>query len=794
MKISYEWLNDYIDLSDISPDKTAEQLTMKSAEVDKTELIGQHFEKVITAKVENVVPHPDSERLKLATVFDGKNRQTVVCGAPNVAVGQVVPFAPVGTVLPGDFEIKPAKIRGVESCGMICAEDELGLGTDHEGIMVLDSSLQAGIPLTELFGRSDFVIEIENKTINHRPDMWGHYGVARELRAIFKKPWKKQLVNKSVHVDKVEEKFQIVISTDKCLHYTGVKMSGIKIGPTPEWMKRRLNNIGVRSINNVVDISNYVMFETGHPVHIFDRRDISGDTIIIREADENEPFITLDNETRLLNKNDAVIADKTKSLAIAGVMGGQNSEVKDDTTEIFIEAALFLPSSVRRTANRLDLRTDSASRFEKGLWVENAHIASQRVVELVKEIIPEAVVSSQFHSADNSLNYGFKGDIEIPVDKIYSLTGIVKEKLTDEVIIDMLSHLDFQAVITGGVLKVTVPEHRRSKDVSIAEDIIEEIGRIYGYNLIDPVSPLFKMERGLVNEELVKTDRIKDLLVKSFGAAEVMNYPFCGRIDLKTLPFPEEKLIETVDERENPFLRYSMFPAMMKNVYDNLKNFKEFALFEVGKVFTDQTEKKRVAVILTGESVDFNKMKEIAVSIIREMKTPPVRFERIKDAFLMGDKILHPNRSAVMMCGKEKLMVFGMVHPERSENFEISIPVGYLETECEALFGLPEKNTRFSKLMKYPSTGFDITVIVPERTEVGTLLDIIKRSVDKKIFVESRIIDFFSGDPIPAGFNSISFRIVLNGTDRTLTSEEMKDVQQQLFKDVREKGFRISGD
>jgi phenylalanyl-tRNA synthetase beta chain len=794
MKLSLNWLKDYIELDDISAEEISKQLTMKSAEVEAAHWTGAHFEKVIIAKVENVVPHPDSDRLKLATVFDGSGRQTVVCGAPNVATGQTVAFAPLGTVLPGNFEIKPAKIRGVESCGMICAEDELGLGTNHDGIMVLDGSLTAGTPVSTIFGEKDYIIEIENKTINHRPDLWGHFGIARELKAIFKRPWKKELKYTVIKSDRVEEKFEIEINTARCLHYLGLKMGGLKVAPSPEWMKKRLENIGVRPINNIVYIANFVMYETGHPMHTFDRRDIAGNKIVIRDAGEGEKFVTLDGLERTLKAEDAVIADTARGLAIAGVMGGLNSEVKDDTTEIFIESALFHPSSVRKTSTRLDLRTDSSSRFEKALWVENCYLAMQRFVELTKELIPGAAVLSDLAVADNSANYGFKGHITLTTAKIRSFLGITEEKLPDSEIVSMLSFLDFKLETKGGTLVVEIPEHRRSKDVSRAEDIIEEIGRLYGYNNIEPVSPLFNMDRAPVNIDLEKGNAVRNIFVNCFGASEVVNYSFSGPAELEKVPFNKEKLIETVAEKEAPFLRYSLAPAMLSNVFENLKNFKDLSLFEFSRIFTADGEKKRMGFIATGEKATFDLLKSIVLSISKELRTPQLRFDRIKDGFMLGDVILHPGRSAVVAFAKTELGIMGEVHPALLKKYDISVPVYYIELDREALFSLPERSVKFTPLLKFPSTGFDVTVIVPQKLEIEELFKIIKKSVDPKIFVESKLVSHFAGAPIPEGFQSISFRIILNAKERTLTGDEMKNTQQKLFNDFRKAGYKISGD
>ncbi|HDT11969.1 MAG TPA: hypothetical protein ENN58_04450, partial [bacterium] len=311
---------------------------------------------------------------------------------------------------------------------------------------------------------------------------------------------------------------------------------------------------------------------------------------------------------------------------------------------------------------------------------------------------------------------------------------------------------------------------------------------------IEPVSPLFTMDRAPVNKSVEKSDKIKTLMVNGFGANEVMNYPFVKKEDIGNIPFDQKRIIETVDEKEAPFLRYSMINGLMKNLFENLKNYKDFTLFEFGRVYFDNAEKKRFAVISTGKSSEFLKMKKIAVSISKELKTPPIRFNRIKEDFMSADTILHPGRSAVVSAVKYDLGILGELHPVLLKKYGIDVPATYMELDVEQLYDLPERALKFTSLFKFPSTSFDVTVIVPDKTEADQLLKIIKKSVDSKLLVETMIVDHFKGSPIPEGHLSISFRIVLNGKERTLTADEMRSVQQKLFNDFRKEGYKISGD
>ncbi len=794
MYISLNWLKDYVDIN-VSPLEVEKQLTMRSAEVESVKSVNEHLKTVKTAKIEKVLAHPNSEKLHLVEIFDGNNRETIVCGAGNIAEGQIVPYAPLGAVLPGDFEIKPAKIRGVESKGMLCSEKELGLGEDHEGIMQFDKNLEPGTLLKDVFAEPDFVLEIENKTINNRPDLWGHYGIARELHAILDAPWKKKLEIKKIEPKVEEENFEIDLKSDKALFYLGLKISGIKIEESPKWLKTRLETVGVRSINNIVDITNYVMLETAHPMHAFDRRDISGNKIVVRDANDGEKFTTLDEIERTLTSEDVVIADEQKAVAIGGVMGGLNSEVKDDTTEIFVESALFSPSSIRRTANRLDLRTDSAVRFEKALWPENAMLAMSRFVELVLEIVPSAFISSKLAVADNSQDYGFKETIAISPEKIRTIIGVSKEKLSNNDILAILSKLEFEIDDNDEEWIIKVPAHRRSKDVSIASDIIEEVGRIYGYNSIEPVAPYFPMDSAPINKNLKKEHQLRDLLVKSFQSFEVLNYIFMSDDDVEKLNLNKEILVKTVENREASWLRNTMLPEMMRKVHFNLKNFKEFTLFEIGRVFEKQKEQKRLSIVMTGKENLFEEMKIVVETIAKELKIPMFVIERVKEhEIMLGDTILHPFRGAVLKTLNKKSAVFGEVHPEILKKYNIKTKVAYAEFDLDLLFSLPQKGTKYKPIPKYPSTLFEFTLVVEEKKEVRDIFAIITKSVKKQWLTDYSVISRYKGEPIPEGFQSLSFRVVLNAGDRTLTNEEMKSVQDKLIDDLRKKGLKLKGD
>ncbi len=796
MKISLNWIHDFIDISAYPPESIAREITMKSAEIENSYPIGRHFEQVKAAKIVDIQPHPKADKLQLATVFDGEKEVTVVCGAPNIQTGQIVPFAPLGTVLPGNFEIKPVKIRGIESTGMLCAEDELGLGEDHQGILLLDQTVTPGTPLTKLFGKGDYILEVENKTINHRPDMWGHIGFAREIRAIFKLPWKHKPIVKDIVPDTQQETVVISAVSDNVLYYGALRMSNITVAESPDWLKQRLSAVGLRPINNIVDITNYVMMETGHPMHAFDFDTIEGNTIIIRDSTDGEPFISLDGRKHTLSGGDVVIADNKNILALGGVMGGENSQVTEDTTELLIESALFKPAAVRKTASKYDLRTDSSSRFEKALWVENAQLAMSRFVQLVKEIVPKARITSAFTEEDKSLGYGFNGTIAITPDYIRSLLGISFEELSNTEMKAILELLDFTVSGTDEAWEIAIPPHRRSKDISIKQDIVEEVGRMFGFNNIKPRSPLFPNIPPRPNRYREVIVRMNNLMALTFGGYQVVNYLFVSEKDLAFSGRPPEgEPVRTAEEREQPWLRTTLIIGLLNNVKRNAKQYDDFTLFEVGSVFSTTGEWRRYGIVKYTNHNPYPELKRMVTAILQQIGVPQFSFEPVKDTKIMNAGVLlHPGRGAVVKALGKQVAVCGEIHPEKVAQRGIKGSVGYVEFDIETLLNLPKKSLKFKELNKFPSTSFDVTVIMERGAYIEDVLSLITKNVPKNIRESVEIIDRFEGGDLPEGSAAVSVRISLNGQTRTLSGDEMKTTQDRVRKALKKNGYTLRGE
>lgn len=795
MLLSLSWIREYVDLDGITPEEIVKRLALSTAEIESARWVGRHFEQVRAARIEKIEKHPNAEKIRLATIFDGKERATVVCGAPNIEEGQVVPYAPLGTVLPGDFEIKPAKIRGVESCGMLCSAKELGLGEDHSGILQLDRKMALGTPLSKLYGPAEFIIEIENKTVNHRPDLWGHYGYARELRTIFNRPWKKKLDFAGITPEKKEETLAIEFTTDKALHYIGVKMSGVKVGPSPRWLVERLAAVGSRSINNIVDITNFVMLETGHPLHAFDRKNIAGSTIIVRNAKTGEKFTTLDGIERTLIDRDIVIADKEKAVALGGVMGGLHSEVESDTTDIIIESALFDPATIRRTANRLDLRTDAAQRFEKAMWVENSWLAVQRCIELIKELVPGARVTSEAAHRDASGKYGFNGSISTSGDRIRAMLGVRRDDLSDARIEGILMLLDFEVRREGDRLIVPVPPHRRSKDISLEADIVEEVGRIHGYDNIMPRAPLFPMTPPPRNGLLDREERLREVLVRQFGACEIMTYSFLSDTEHAAFPLPDNEAVRVMSLKETPWLRHTLVPGMLKALAVNHRQFERFTLFEFGRVFRRGGENRRLAVIVRDDRDIFRAAKRIVEAFMAELKVPTFQFERAKKESVPfhEDVSLHPGRGALVRAMGKIVAMCGEVHPALLEQWDVRGRAGIIEFDIDLLGALPAKSEKYKPIPRFPATFFELTVLAPERTESAAVGAVAYKTIDRKIFSGCEVVSSYKGAGVPEGQVSLSLRVTLAASDRTLTGDEMKQAQEALISAFAKQGWPLKG-
>jgi phenylalanyl-tRNA synthetase beta chain len=795
MWLSLNILNKLVDLNGISPEEISEKLTMSTAETEGIEYSNSFFDTIVAAKLVSVDKHPDSDHLTVVKADTGKEVYDVVCGATNHKEGDIVPLALVGTKLSEDFEIKKSKIRGVNSNGMLCSAKELGLSDDHSGIMILDPSTQIGKPLSEIIPEwVDTLIEIDNKSITHRPDLWGHYGFARELAALFKRELKDPVDMELVKTFPKESDLSVTIECpENAFRYAGLIVKNIKIGESPDWLKSAVTSIGMRPVNNIVDITNYVMAEIGEPMHAFSRDKLEGNQIKVRMAQSGETLMTLDGQERNLTTEDIVIADSTRPIAIAGVMGGGNSEIDETTEEIVLEAATFDSVHVRKTAHRFNLRTDAAMRFEKSLDPELCDRAIVRCYQLIKEIIPAAEAVSPI--IDAYPNRHTKLHIEISTNYIRERLG---EAVTDKRIIEILEGLEYDVTAKNDLLSIDVPTYRATKDVEIEADIVEEIGRVYGYDNITPSAPLVPCETPEHNYLRELERKIKLILSRDVSMIEVYNYSFTGEHALQKAGVEGESQLRLKNPLsvEHDRLRNDLVPGLLENTYTNAKHSRSAAFYELGRTYhkknrndNDLAKEEYIAagVFYTNDSnqTPFYDAKHAVTLLLEKLKIKNYIFT----VPVQSEEYVHPRRSLTLLIeGNDAGRIFE-VNPIIQNRFDIEGRTAVFDIHVNALLSAQKKPLSFEGIRKYPDVHFEVSVISPVQTYSTVLEKIIQNSSENVVDVD--VISVYTGEPVPEGFKSISYKITFNGMDHTLSTDETVNLQNSVVKNITSNGFEL---
>ncbi|MBN1325656.1 phenylalanine--tRNA ligase subunit beta [Candidatus Falkowbacteria bacterium] len=794
MYISRNWLKDFVKIPDsLSSKELGLKLTMATAEVEGFVDQTESLKGVVVGQILEVKKHPNADKLKLAVVDIGKARLNIVCGAPNIEVGQKVPVATVGASLPNGMKIVKVKVRGEESSGMLCAQDELKLGSDHSGILILDKNLKVGEPLAKALGLDDVIYEIDNKSLTHRPDLWSQYGFAREVAAIFGKElkdWKFNLPKMPV------EKLDIKIEDYKlCPRYEGVVIEGIEIAPSPDWMQKRITAVGMRPINNIVDITNYVMWELGQPLHAFDYDKLDGHRIIVRTAKANETIKTLDDENRKLETSILVIADAKKPVAIAGVMGGANTEIDNKTKKIIIESANFDHVSIRRTEAKLSLRSEASIRFEKSLDPNLTDLAIRRAVELILQICPKAKLASRIEDVKKfKLN---QGPIKVSFEFLNKRIG---EVIAPNKIIDILESLGFEVKKQKDGLLILVPTWRATKDISIPEDIIEEVARIYGYDNLAVAMPLVSMDRPELNKERYLERKIKTILSLGLAASEVYNYSFVGEDQVKKLGLKAEDhvKISNPQSKEWNLMRRSLIPNLLDNARLNARFFDDFSLFEVGLTYLPEfkgarisnkeakflpLQDKWISGVVTEKKND--KPFYIAKNIISSLLTR-LHFEYKLNNTKNVLSFVKKNRAVDVIIGGKNIGYISELADDLYEKLGLKVKVAIFELNLTKLTELYTDEIIYKPIPKFPGIDLDISMIIPKAI-LWEQVDKVVREVEKDLIREVNFFDVYEGAGIPEGNKSIAFKIIYRSDDKTLTMEEVQVIHQKVLKTLEQK-------
>lgn len=797
MKISLQWLNQYVDLSEIESKDIAQKLTLHTAEVEGIKPLGSSFENMVVGKILEIKKHPDADKLTVCTITDGQKNYQVVCGASNIYVNMLAPFAKIGAKVRWHGEGEPvtlqaATIRGIQSEGMLCAGEEIGLQESNNGIVdLIEKKVSPGTPLAKIFGQNDVIFEIDNKSLTHRPDLWGHYGIARELAAIYKKRLKSLKIKKSFQKEEsLPYEVSIHIASNQCPRYSGRVIKNIKVGPSPSWLKNRIESVGYQSVNNIVDATNYVMAEMGQPLHAFDMEEIAlingKKEVMIRNASDHESFEALDGKTYILSKEMLVIADQKKILALAGVIGGQHSKITDATTTIFLESANFEPYSTRKTGQKLGLRTEAVQRFEKNLDPTLTEIALHRVMNVLQKLCPKAKIATEFMD----VNHWTPKTIQIPLN-LKRLHSKIGKEIPKKTVTDILKSLEFTIKSQKQTLEVTVPSHRATKDILIEDDLMEEVARMYGYENIEPTLPLLPVKVPRDNPERRFKHKARKILAYGLGFTEVYNYSFYSEKDYKKCLLDEKNHIKIHNflSEEQTHLRTSLLPNIIKNVKDNLKFRNECKLYEIGRIYRENgaympDEKKIIMGCIVGKGEMFYEALGAAEAFLKHFLTYKTHEREAPD-------YAHPSKYVEIHGGVEKIGAAWSVNPTILKNHDIEKNIGIFEIDLGLLTKLNQSSKiKYQPLPKFPETFFDVSVVVPERTKIQEIKQTIQGS---KFITNIELFDIFAGPPIEKGKKALAFKVTLRSNERTLTDEEMAEVQKQIFQKLIEKRGEIRG-
>ena len=788
MLVPLKWLRDYVDI-DIDTQEFADMMTMTGSKVEKVDFFGKETNGVEVCKILEIEQHPDADRLKVTKVevANGEILQ-IVTNATNIKVGDYVPVARIGAVLPGDFKIKKGKLRGVLSEGMFCGAEELTIPSafveDHkkDGIYILDhqDSFELGMDVRDVLGINDALIEFE--ITSNRPDCRSIIGIAREAAVTLGKELKYPEIK--VQACDEEMSFEIDIQTDLCKRYCGRVVKDVKVGPSPYWMQRKLIEAGMRPISNIVDITNYVMLELGQPLHAFDLDDIKYNKMTVKMAEEGEKFTTLDGVERTLTSDMLVIGNQDKTLDLAGIMGGENSEIKDTTTYIFIEGASFAKENIRATSKKLGLRTEASSRFEKGIDINLAEEAVNRACQLIEELGCGTVLNGMLDY------YPQKEEVQKVTVNPVRINKLLGVNVPMDQFINILESLEFKCnLVSSEVLELEVPTFRL--DITEDADILEEIARIYGYDNIPSASLEGNATAGVKTDKQKFIDNVKSNSI-ACGLNEILTYSFVSPrgVDKINLPANDEKrnfvkIMNPLGE-ETSVMRTTLIPNMLDVISTNISHkVEEVSAFECGNTFIPQEglpiETKKYCVGMYGKEVDFFVLKGVIESVLNNvgLKGYEIEPETTNLTF-------HPGRCAKIVYNNIYIGTFGELHPDVIENYNLGQRVYVAEINIDTVFENLNLTKSYNPLPKYPSTSRDIALIVKDEVFVKQIEDIIKANGED--LVESyKLFDVYKGAQIEEGHKSIAYSITYRSKDKTLTDEDVAKVHEKILSELSEK-------
>ena len=796
MKAPISWLQDFVKI-DIPAEALADKLVHSGFEVEEIIREADAIKNVVTGRVLAMERHPNSDHLWICQINVKTATLQIVTGAQNVQVGDIVPVALDGAVLPDGKRIFNGELRGVKSLGMLCSGSELGLtdadyeGADVDGILILKPDTKVGVDINEILGRTDVILDV-SVTAN-RPDCNSIWGIAREVGAVLHKTVKAPVTSYTATPERIFNLLDVqVADADLCPRYMAKAVKNIKICESPKIIKDRLRAVGIKPINNIVDITNYILIELGQPMHAFDYEKIAGHRIVVRRAEEGETITTLDNTTHNLDNDVLVIADAEKPLAVAGIMGGLNSGISDDTHTIIFESAKFARDNVRRTSRKLNLKSDSSARFEKGIDFLSQAIAIDRALTLIQTNGWGTIISG---TIDTNMNAVKPRTLTVPYKKINNILGI---KVPTEKMVEILNSLQIKTVVKGKRLECQIPAYR--EDIEGANDLAEEIIRLYGYNKIK--STLFadasKQTMGGRDAFRTKEDLLKRILTAK-GANEIITYSFISPKTFDILRLPKNDALRNAIPILNPLgedvsiMRTTLVGSMLSIIGSNFsKNNKDGIFFETSKVFAPKAlplkdfpiETETLCVGMYGADYDFFALKGLLDSVFSAFKIDKTTYVRVNKPYL------HEGRSAEIFVEGESVGYIGEVYPDVQEAYDIDTRVYVAEINLVKLFAHAVDHREFKALPKYPAISRDLALLVKDGVSSDQVVAVIRKVTNRKLLESVEIFDVYKGQGVPKGNTSIALTVVFRAPDRTLTDDEVQAEIDHALKSMKRK-YRV---
>ena len=783
MKVSYKQLKQYVDI-DLCPDEVRNLLTMSGTEVESVQE-PPNLDGLLVAEIIEIKKHPNADKLSLCRINTGKKEITVVCGAKNMKEKDKVIFASAGMLLPNGVKLKKAKIRGIESEGMLCAEDELALGDDHVGIIILKPDAVPGKPVKDYL---DLDVIFNFEITPNRPDCLSILGIAREISAVTGQKLKRLKISVSEIAKDVSSAASVKIEDrEKCPFYTARIIEGVRVKPSPLWLQDELKKAGIRPVNNIVDVTNYVLVNMGQPLHAFDLNLLEGKQIVVRTAKKGEKIVSIDGLERKLSGDMLVIADKKRPVAVAGVMGGKNTEISEGTLNVLLESAYFNPVSIRRTSKKLNLSSESSHRFERGADRAMVVKALDKAAQIIAELAEGKVLKGILSEGEES---GEKRVLKCKIQKANDLLGT---NLSISEISDIFKRLDLKVLKEGKEhIEVNIPSFR--VDLFHEADLIEEIARIYGYESIEELMPKSRLvDEGSYN----KTDLLKRItsVVRSGGCSEIMSFSFIGKNELNDAGFEEKKAvkIQNPQSEELAYMRTTLFPGMMKALSYNInRGSKDAGFYELGRIFLNARDTDAgfreiltLGIIITGfryeskwiegtANVDFFDLKGMVENVLQSIGINECSFVSCDSGTFNRDK------SAYMKIGSRIIGSLGELSSGLCSKYEIEQKVYYCEVDVDELIKKGSFVKKYVPVPKYPSVKRDVALILDEGITYNEVLEIARKN--RADVVESiELFDLYRGKPIPKNKKSVGISITYRSRISTLTDKEVDELHKKLI-------------